>query len=76
MLMYGPASNQVGADFTRDYTVNREIAGDDLPESFAARYIRCIVNQLKGGDPVSHCPSPRSPAFVLWILASSEVQTA
>jgi len=24
-------------------------------------------------DPVSHCLSPRSPAFVSWILASAEV---
>ena len=29
--------------------------------------------QPKGGDPVSHCLSPRSPAFVSWILASAEV---
>jgi hypothetical protein len=29
--------------------------------------------QPKGGDPVSHCLSPRSPAFVNWILASAEV---
>jgi hypothetical protein len=28
----------------------------------------------KGGDPVSHCLSPRSPASVSWILASVGVQ--
>jgi len=42
-------------------------------ESRWKRYIRSIVNQPKGGDPVSHCLSPRSPAFVNWILASAEV---
>jgi hypothetical protein len=30
--------------------------------------------QQKGGDPVSHCPSPRSPASVSWILASMGVR--
>jgi hypothetical protein len=42
-------------------------------ESRKRLYIDAIVNQLKGGDPVSHCLSPRSPAFVNWILASAEV---
>jgi hypothetical protein len=32
--------------------------------------------QLKGGDPVSHCQSPRSPAPVSWILASMGVPVA
>jgi hypothetical protein len=30
----------------------------------------------KGGDPVSHCQSPRSPASVSWILASKGVHVA
>jgi hypothetical protein len=33
-----------------------------------------IVQQLKGGDPVSHCLSPRSSASMSWILASTEVR--
>jgi len=31
--------------------------------------------QPKGGDPVSHCLSPRLPASVSWILASQGVRT-
>ena len=32
--------------------------------------------QPKGGDPVSHCLSPRSPASLSWIVTSSEVRAA
>jgi hypothetical protein len=35
-----------------------------------------IVQQPKGGDPVSHCLSPQSPASMSWILASTEVRAA
>ena len=34
----------------------------------------CIVQQPKGGDPVSHCLSPRSPASLSWIVTSTEVR--
>jgi hypothetical protein len=44
-----------------------------LPNREDRLILRFVVNQLKGGDPVSHCLSPRSPAFVNWILASTEV---
>src|SRR5262245_7554104 len=37
-------------------------------------YIQGVVNIQKGGDPVSHCHSPRSSACVSWILASTGVQ--
>jgi hypothetical protein len=37
-------------------------------------YMRGIVNQQKGGDPVSHCHSPRSAASVTWIVASGGVR--
>jgi hypothetical protein len=56
---------QLGPTF-RDYA---------LPESVNAAYIVAIVNQPKGGDPVSHCHSPHGTASVSWIL-SGEVQAA
>src|SRR3954451_19812501 len=34
------------------------------------------VQQPKGGDPVSHCLTPRSSARAAWLLASGEVRAA
>jgi len=45
-------------------------------ESEITRYKGGPCNELKGGDPVSHCPSPRSPASMSWIATSSEVRAA
>jgi hypothetical protein len=70
------AAERFGRESWPRNRVNSEIAFDELSESLARFYSFKIVNQPKGGDPVSHCLSPRSPAFVLWILASSEVQAA
>src|SRR5262249_11024031 len=38
------------------------------PQAFAG-----FRPHLSSGDPVSHCPSPRSPASVSWILPSMRV---
>src|SRR5437762_3233740 len=48
---------------------------DGLANSASCRRLRIVVNNTKGGDPVSHCQSPRSPATA-WILASFEVRAA
>jgi len=34
------------------------------------------LTKLKGGDPVSHCHSPRLPAGPTWILASGGVRVS
>jgi hypothetical protein len=47
-----------------------------LPQGGGALYMSVSRQQPKGGDPVSHCPLPRSPASVSWILASVEVRAA
>jgi hypothetical protein len=39
-------------------------------------HIGRTCQQLKGGDPVSHCLMPRSSARVAWVLASAEVRAA
>src|SRR3954469_22351418 len=47
-----------------------------LRSRLALTIAECSVNyasrqQLKGGDPVSHCLSPRSPASVSWVPTST-----
>ena len=49
-------------------------ANERLPNRGRPRYIGYRRQQPKGGDPVSHCLSPRSPASVNWIFASAEVR--
>jgi hypothetical protein len=48
----------------------------NLSNPARARYSRASHQQSKGGDPVSYCQSPRSPASVNWILAFHEVRVA
>jgi hypothetical protein len=44
------------------------------PSGFSpGRLYGCGRQQPKGGDPVSHCHSPRTAAWS-WIFASAEVQ--
>jgi hypothetical protein len=43
-------------------------------KSAVLSYVR--RQQPKGGDPVSHCLSPRSPASMSWIVTSTEVRAA
>ena len=47
-----------------------------LPNRDWSRDNRGPCNETKGGDPVSHCLSPRSPASMSWIAASPEVCAA
>src|SRR4051794_26918493 len=48
----------------------------DLSERRPGPYIRLTRQQPKGGDPVSHCLTPRSSARVAWVLAFAEVRAA
>ena len=53
----------------------RAYARPALREEASAAIFGVPVNKSKGGDPVSHCPTPRR-ADVTWMLASGEVKAS